>query len=152
MPWYFTAIKYVHVLSAIVAVGFNFTYAIWLARAQRDPSHLNFALRSVKFLDDRVANPAYILLLISGLSMVFIAHYSLTTFWIAGALALFVILAVVGFSLYTPTLSRQIRTLASHGMDSAEYQALSARGTAVGIALAVIVLSILGLMIFKPTF
>jgi uncharacterized membrane protein len=152
MPWYFTAIKYVHVLSAIVAVGFNFTYAIWLARAQRDPSHLDFALRGVKFLDDYVANPAYILLLISGLSMVFIAQYPLTTFWIAGALALFVILAVLGYVLYTPTLSRQIRTLASHGADSAEYQALSARGTAVGITLAVIVLSILGLMIFKPTF
>ena len=56
-------LKFLHVLLAIVAVGFNATYAVWLARAAKEPEHEAFALRGVKFLDDRIANPAYALLL-----------------------------------------------------------------------------------------
>lgn len=52
-------LKYVHVLMAIVTVGFNASYAIWLRRAARAPEHRSFALRGVKLLDDRFANPAY---------------------------------------------------------------------------------------------
>ena len=50
-------IKVVHVFAAIVAVGTNITYGVWIGRAKRDPGTLPFALRGVKFLDDRVANP-----------------------------------------------------------------------------------------------
>ena len=152
MPYLYLTIKVVHVLAAIVAVGFNATYALWLARAQRDPAHLDFALRGVKFLDDYVANPAYIVLLLSGLAMFFIGRYPLTTFWLDAAMALFVIVAVLGFGFYTPTLSRQIKALAVSGAESDEYRALSARSTAVGIALGVIVAVIVILMVFKPAF
>ena len=56
-------IKLLHVLLAIVAVGFNASYGIWLARAAREPEHLGHVLRGIKILDDRFANPAYGLLL-----------------------------------------------------------------------------------------
>ncbi|HKN80837.1 MAG TPA: DUF2269 family protein, partial [Actinomycetota bacterium] len=62
-------LKFFHVLLAIVAVGFNASYAVWLARAATEPEHDAFALRGVKFLDDRIANPAYALLLVTGLLM-----------------------------------------------------------------------------------
>jgi hypothetical protein len=45
----------------------NASYAIWLARAAREPQHLGHVLRGVKLLDDRFANPAYGLLLVTGL-------------------------------------------------------------------------------------
>ncbi len=102
---FFNLVKYLHILLAIIAVGFNLTYSIWLVRGQRNPEHLGFALRGVKILDDYVANPAYVLLLISGLTMVFLAHYSFTTFWILWALILFGIAIVLGAAIYTPTLS-----------------------------------------------
>lgn len=148
----FTIVKFLHILFAIIAFGFNATYAIWLIRAQRNPAHTDFALRGVKFMDDYFANPAYILLLLSGLTMVFLVPYQLTTFWIAGAIVLWIIAIVLGYGVYTPTLSRQIRVLAASGADSAEFRALSTRGTIVGITLAVLVLLILILMVFKPTF
>jgi uncharacterized membrane protein len=150
MPWFYLSIKVIHVLAAIVAVGFNATYAIWLVRAQRDPAHLEFALRGVKFLDDYIANPAYIVLFISGLAMFFIGRYPLNTFWLDAAMALFVIVAILGYGFYTPTLSRQIKALAASGVESAEYRALSARGSIVGSALGAIVAVIVILMVFKP--
>jgi uncharacterized membrane protein len=153
MPWFYTLVKFLHIVFAIVAVGFNATYGIWLARAQRDPKHLDFALRGVKVLDDYVANPAYVLLLLSGLTMVFIAGYPvLTTFWLLAALILWIVLVAVGLGLYTPTLSGQIKTLAASGAESAEFQSLATRGMIVGIVLGVLVLLIVALMVFKPTF
>lgn len=150
MPVLFLVIKYAHILSAIVAVGFNISYAVWIARAQRDSAHLDFALRGVKFLDDYVANPAYILLLVSGLGMVWVSGYHLSQFWLWGALVLFGALAVMGFGFYTPTLRRQIQTLADKGAESIEYRRIASRSTALGITLGVIVAIILALMVFKP--
>lgn len=153
MPSLFTTVKYIHILLAIIAFGFNATYAIWIQRAERHPEHLDFALRGVKFLDDYVANPAYLLLLVSGLGMVFLAHYNvLTTFWLLAALIIFAVAIAVGYGVYTPTLRRQIQVLAAEGQKSQAYQALSLRGTIVGITLAVLVLLILVLMVFQPTF
>lgn len=153
MPWYYTLIKYLHVLAAIIAFGFNATYSIWLTRAQRNPEHLDFTLRGVKFLDDYVANPAYIFLLLSGLAMVAIGHYNLfSTFWLLAALIIFIAVALLGYGVYTPTLSRTIRALAANGAESAEFRELSTRGTVVGIILGVLVLTIVLLMVFQPVF
>ena len=148
----FTTVKFIHILLAIIAFGFNATYGVWLTRAQQHPEHLDFALRGVKILDDYFANPAYLLLLVSGLTMVFVAGYNiLTTFWLITALVLWLIAIVLGYAGYTPTLSRQIRVLATSGPESAEFRRLSTRGTVLGIILAVLVLAILVMMVFKPT-
>lgn len=148
----YTTVKFIHILLAIIAFGFNATYGVWLARAQQHPEHLDFALRGVKFLDDYFANPAYLLLLVSGLTMVFVAGYNiLTTFWLLTALVLWLIAIVLGYAVYTPTLSRQIRVLATSGAESAEFGRLSTRGRVLGIVLAVVVLAILVMMVFKPT-
>lgn len=55
----YALLKFLHVLFAIVALGANATYGVWLTTAGRDPAQLGFALRGVKLLDDRFANPAY---------------------------------------------------------------------------------------------
>src|SRR5918911_1457484 len=90
--------------------------AIWLMRSQRGPKELtDFALRGVKFLDDRIANPAYGLLLVTGLIMVFIGPWTLTTRWIDAALILWGILVLLAALGYTPALRNQINTLESDG-------------------------------------
>src|ERR671937_688488 len=132
-PVLFTTVKFVHILLAITAVGFNASYAIWLQRAARSPEHEAFALRGVKFLDDRIANPAYGLLLLTGLAMVFLSGLRLTTFWIAGALVLWLIAMAIGIALYTPTLRRQIAALEASGAQSQEYRALDQRARIYGI-------------------
>ncbi len=146
----FLLLKWLHVLSAIVAVGANVTYGIWIARASAQPEVLPFTLRGIKLIDDRVANPAYGLLLVTGLLMVFTAHLSLTMPWLLGGLALYVVVLLVGLLGYTPTLKRQIQALEAEGFGSANYRALALRGTILGIVLAVLVIIIVFLMVVKP--
>src|SRR5262245_11008748 len=149
LGWY-EVIKFFHVLLAIVAVGFNATYGIWLARAAKQPEHEAFTLRGVRLLDDRFANPAYGLLLVTGLLMVWVGDLEFTQFWIIAALVLYAVAVGLGLFVYTPTLREQIAVLESSGASSAEFQTLSKRGTTVGIVLAVDVIAIVFLMVTKP--
>ncbi len=147
----FQFIKFIHVLLAIVAVGFNASYWIWLARsataAQATQSHV---LRTIKFLDDRFANPAYGLLLITGLLMAFSAGIPFSRLWLAASIGLWFVLVFLGLGIYTPTLRDQIRVLESEGPGSEQYQRLASRGRTVGIVLAIIVVVIVFLMVTKP--
>jgi uncharacterized membrane protein len=144
-PW----LKVLHILLAIVAVGFNISYSIWLARAAREPQHLGYALRGIKFLDDRVANPAYVGLAVVGVVLV-LMRWSFTTFWILLAIALYVLMAVVALAFYSPILSRQIAVYEADGAGGAEFTTLSARGRTVGALLGAMVLVILVVMVVKP--
>jgi uncharacterized membrane protein len=145
-PW----LKYGHILLAVVAVGFNFSYGILIGRAAREPEHLGHVLRTVKLLDDRFANPSYGLLLLLGLAMVFVGPWNITDLWILLSLGLYAVLVVIGAALYSPTLRRQIVALDAGGATSPEYIALQARGTRLGIVLGVAVVLIIGLMVMKP--
>jgi uncharacterized membrane protein len=142
-------LKWLHVLLAIAAIGTNLTYGIWLARAARSPEALPFVLRGVKLLDDRVANPAYGLLLVTGLAMVYVAGYPLTTRWILIGLILYVIVVLLGLLGYTPTLRQQVQLAEQGRQDSPEYAALARRGRILGIVLAVLVVAIVFVMVVK---
>jgi len=140
------------VLLAIVAVGFNATYGVWLGTVARQPTPVQaFVLRGVKRLDDWFANPAYLLLAVSGVTMVFLGGLSFTTFWIAGGIVLWVIAIILGFFVYTPMLRAQIRSLDANGPESQDYRSASANARFVGIVLAVIVVVIVFFMVTKPT-
>ena len=145
----YTLLKFVHVLSAIVAVGFNASYGFWLARAAREPQTLPFVLSTISLVDS-TANGFYGLLLVTGLAMVFVGRLSLTTFWIGAALVLYLLAVIVGIWLYRPVLRRQRAALAASGPASAEYVGLARRGQTLGIATAVIVIAIVFLMVTKP--
>ena len=151
MTTLYLIVKTLHILFAIVAVGFNVSYGVWLALAQRSPEHQAFALRGVKFMDDYIANPCYFLLLISGVVMAFVIGPWGWQRWIISALVLWAIAIVVAYAGYTPTLSRQIRVLAAEGSQSAAYRRLENRGRILGAFVGVVVLAILVLMVFKPT-
>jgi uncharacterized membrane protein len=146
-----SAVLFVHILAAIVAVGFNISYAVWIIRARRDPAHTAFALRGVKFMDDRIANPAYGVLLLSGLLLVVLGHYSITTLWIDIALILFVVLILVAALVYTPALREQVKLAEAGDTTSTAFTRLGTRGQIAGQALGAIVLVILVMMVFKPT-
>ena len=148
----FVVVKFVHVLLAIIAVGFNATYGVWLARVAREPVPTqSFVLRGIKRLDDWFANPAYVLLAVTGVTMVFVGELRFTTFWIAGGIVLWAIAVALGFFVYTPMLRNQIHALETAGADSEDYKRNSANARFVGILLAAIVVVIVFLMVTKPT-
>ena len=148
----FTLTKFFHVVFAIIAVGYNASYGLWLARAARQPAETQlFALRTIKFMDDRIANPLYGLLALSGLFMVFTAGYPLTTLWIGLAITLYVIAIVFAIAVITPNLRTALRALEAEGPESTSYKDAMRKGRTFGIAISVVVLGIVFLMVVKPT-
>lgn len=149
MDWY-PWLKTLHIFFAIVAVGLNISYAVWQARAAREPEHTGYALRGIKFLDDRIANPAYGGLLIVGILLVVFGPWAFTQFWVYAAIALYLVMGTVAFFFYSPTLTRLIASYESGGAATAEFSALSGRSRLVGIILAMLVVAIIVLMVVKP--
>ena len=148
MTWY-GLLKFVHVLLAITAVGSNITYAVWNIRGAREPQHLSFALRGIQFLDNRVANPSYGLLLLTGLTLVVVGNWGLRG-WIITALILFVVLIVVAVGFYSRVAKRQIEALETAGESSPVYQRLAGQARVYGIVSAVIALAIVFMIVVKP--
>lgn len=143
-------IKWLHVMAAIAALGSNITYGLWIVRATRDPDVLPFTLRTIKLIDDRVANPSYGVLLLTGLAMVWVSDFPFHTPWLEAAIALYLVMMLLGVFGYTPTLKRQIAALEQRGPASPEYRALAARGRLLGAILGVVVITIVFLMVVKP--
>jgi uncharacterized membrane protein len=146
----FSIIKWIHVLFAITAVGANITYGIWIAQAARDPKVLPFVLRNISWIDRRIANPCYGLLLLTGLTMASMTSIPLTTPWLLTALILYVIAALLGIFLYAPVSRRQVKLLESEGFDSPNYKAVAKQSTQLGILVTLDVVIIVFLMVVKP--
>jgi uncharacterized membrane protein len=145
----FNVVKLLHILFVITAVGSNISYGFWQARAGNRPDMESFVLRGVKWIDDHVANPAYGLVLVTGLIMAG-WRYTYTTPWIVAAILLYVIAIGVALAVYSPALKRQIDVLESDGLGSATYRQAATRATTVGIAVMVPILVIIFLMISRP--
>src|SRR6187402_13682 len=145
-PW----LKTLHILFAIVAVGFNISYGIWLYRAARETEHAGWALRGIKFMDDRVANPSYIGLAVVGILLVLTGPWEFTDVWVAGAIVLYILLAIVALGAYSPTLTRQIAAYEAGGASSADFMQLGRRGRILGAVTGVLVGLIIVLMVVKP--
>lgn len=107
-------------------------------------------LRGVKFLDDRIANPAYGVLFLTGLLMIFIGRWSITSLWIVAAVVLFLAVAVLGFGVFTPLVRNQIRLVEAGDTSSAAFMRLANRSRMLGPILGILVIAILALMVFKP--
>jgi uncharacterized membrane protein len=145
----YLAVKYIHILSAIVAVGANITYGVWSVRARREPANLGYTLRGIQFLDNRIANPAYGVLFVTGLLMWFFGGFGFA-FWIVVAVALFIAIAVIGFAYFTPLVRRQLALVDAGDTSSPEFERLARRNAMIGPILGVLVLIILGMMVFQP--
>ncbi len=147
----YTVTKFIHVTLAIIAVGFNLSYGIWIARSASDPEHIGFVMRTIRWIDARIANPAYAALLITGLFMALGAGYPLTTFWIAAALVLYALAVFLGIVLIAPNFRAQLRALESDGAASGAFQRAAARGRTLGLLVSLDVVVIVFLMVAKPT-
>lgn len=143
-------LKLLHILFAVTAVGANLTYAAWFARAAREESHLAFTLRGVKFLDDWVANPAYVGLGVTGPLMVWLAGYAWTQTWVWASIATLTLTSILGLGVYTPLLRRQLAALAAGGPQDPLFLQLGRRGAWMGLGFGALNLFILYLMVYKP--
>lgn len=144
---WFLLLKLTHVLSAIVAVGANMTYAFWLRTT--DPDHLAYVIRGVRRLDRRLANPAYVMLLVTGVLMVLTGAFNFSQGWIQVAIVLYVLVALIGISLLGPAIRRQAAE-ADRDAASVAYAAAATRTTRLLLLTTGLVVVIVFLMVVKP--
>ncbi len=147
-PFIYTLLVFAHIFATMTAVGLNASYVIWILRGTKDAASLPFALRGVKFIDDYVANPCYLLGGVTGVVMIAMGKDVKPFLWVA--IGLYVVAMAVAYGVYTPLLSRQIHTLEAQGIQSQEYQNLARRSNQVGAFMGILVVIILALKIFEP--
>lgn len=143
-------LRFAHVLLAIVAIGANLTYALWLRIGERHPEHLAYTIRGIRAIDRHVANPAYGLLLVTGLAMIFVSGVPLAQGWLIVALVLYVAAALVGYFVFGPVVRRELAALERGGVDDPEYLRFRGLARRLGILTTTVVLIILALMVAKP--
>lgn len=147
----YAILKSIHILTAIIAVGANLSYPLWLYFGHKNEQHLPFALKGIQLLDDRMANPAYILSLLTGLGLCWYMHLNpFSALWLWGSLILYALAAGTGIAVYSPLLKKQMAVLASSGNQSAAYQQINKKGMYVGIFIFLLAFSIILLMVAKP--
>ena len=147
----YSFIKLLHIFAAILAIGFNLSYTVWMVKGKLENQHLLFALRGIKVMDDWIANPSYIVSLITGLLMCYLGHYNiLQTSWIFYPLILFALMGIIAFGFYSPALAQQIKILEEKGNQHEAYQKADKKQTFLGIILFILALLILAIMVLKP--
>ncbi len=136
-----------HVLGAIGAVGINVSYFFWLRRAALVPESRGYTLETVRMLELRLAIPAYVIALLTGLWLVVESGREWSTPWIELSILLWIVVMGIG-GFHSRLLKRQI---AIGDSDSDAYAAGHRRSRILMIALTLSALAMLCLMVFKPT-
>ena len=148
---------FLHVLGAVTALGPTLTYGLWGRRAERAGGDVRaFTLRTISWVDRRLATPSYVAQLVTGLVLVWLLRLDLLgTPWLLASLVLYAGIVVFAVALYAPTFRRQ-RDLAERLAEdddpavAREYGEVAARATRYGLAAVVLTLAILYLMVVKP--
>ena len=148
----FLLLKFLHVLCVVLAVGLNLSYGFWQAQARKNPPDLLFVLKKIRMLDRYFANTGYAGAVLTGLGMVWVGGYSLKAFWIWMSVAILALIAILGITVYSPLLKKQIQALEMKGIESQEYITLESRSNQIGIGLYFLVAVILFLMVTKVQF
>jgi uncharacterized membrane protein len=151
----YLALKYIHIIGATIlfGTGLGIAFFMFVAVRSRDVRTIAATLRIVVLADFLFTAPAVVVQLATGIALVLVLGYPFTETWIAGALALYV---VVGLC-WLPVVAIQMRLLrlAEAARDAgAPLPALFQRWFRVWFALGwpafIGVLGILALMVWEP--
>lgn len=144
-----SALDLVHVVLAVVAVGTNLSFPIWMWVAEREGASLASTLRAVRWVDRWVTIPAYLLTAVSGIALMAVEHVDPLALWIWGSTVLFVLLMGLGFVLYRP-VSRLRLAAATRGPRDVAYRRASRQAAVLDVAILGAALAILALMVVRP--
>lgn len=151
----YLSLKWLHILSAtiLVGVGFGTAFYKWMIDRSGDVRVIAYTSRLVVLADWLFTTPAIILQPLTGLWMLHLAGYSLSSPWIAWTLLLYALAGVC----WLPVVWLQYRMRALALAALATEQALPARYWRytrtwfwLGIPAFAAMLAIYALMVFKP--
>lgn len=146
----YALIKLLHVFAAILSLGSNLTYFFWMRRAEREPQALSYTLKNIQRMDRRIANPGYLLLLVTGVLMIFLGTIPWTQLWLATSIGLYVGVILIAIVAYAPSFRAQVQMAESFGPGSEQYRHARAKALRFGHLVTLMTLAILALMVLKP--
>ena len=156
----FPYLLFLHVLGAIIAFGPTFAFPFIGALGGAEPQHANFATRVSHTLADRLVYPIGITLPITGAAMILIRGFNLADrafWWLSLAIVLYVIAYGYSFFVQNKIVKQVIAMTSAPPPPGAsgpppELRALVTRIQRGGMATTVLLLTIIFLMVVKPTF
>jgi len=147
----YPTLKFLHILFAIIAVGFTSTFGIIMGRAAtagRDGRELKFALQLLQVMG-RIAHVAFLLVLVTGIGIVQVVGFPWYG-WVLWSTGLFAFAFLMGVFVLAPSVTKRLRILEERGASDPQFIALSKRSAMLGMGLSLVTLVILWLMIAKP--
>ena len=144
-----------HILGAVVALGFSLTYGLWTARGSAEGAAQRvFALRTVSWIDRRFTTPAYVAQAVTGLLLVALIDWELLRrAWLVVSIGIYVLLTVLAITVYAPAHRGQTalaERLAAGEPAEAEYATAATKATRWGVIVTLLTVTIVVLMVWKP--
>jgi uncharacterized membrane protein len=150
---------FVHITAAIAGLGATFAEGLTYPVALRlDPRHLPYKHALQFAINAYLALPALVVLLVTGLYQASEYDYDLGDFWLAGAMTIVVVLALMTLAYFIPE-DRRLQALAERDIAasgagevtlSAEYQRRVRLEGALGGFASLLVIAAVYLMVTKP--
>jgi uncharacterized membrane protein len=146
---------WIHVTAAVVGFGATFAEAVTFPVAMKlDKEHLPYVHRLQLFINQRLATPALVVILITGFYQVSEGNWSMGDAWISLTLLIVIILGGLLGGYFIPTdrkLYDQVtKELAAGGELSQDYLAAVRREGVFGTITGVLIVIALFLMVTKP--
>jgi uncharacterized membrane protein len=145
---------FVHVSAVVVGFGATFAEALMFPVAMKTgPQHLPYVHRLQLAINQRMANPALALIVVTGIYQT-ADRWEFSDFWISATFLIAIVLGGLNGAYFIPSDRRLApmaeRDLAATGGVSAEYQAQARRQGMFGALAGVLVLLAIFLMVTKP--
>jgi uncharacterized membrane protein len=146
---------WIHVSAALVGFGSTFAEAVTFPVAMKlDKRHLPYVHRLQRFINQRLATPALVVILITGFYQVSEGNWDLGDAWISLTLLIVIVLGGLLGAYFIPTdrkLEAQVtKELAAGGELSDDYLAQVRREGIVGTITGLLIIAALFLMVTKP--
>jgi hypothetical protein len=142
-------LKVLHILFAIIAVGFSTSFGIIIATSVGHLERLRFGLNLVRRLE-KVSRVAFIGLLLSGVLLGWMLDLGWHTLWFTASLGLSLTAFAVAMIVAVPTLKAQIALASQPTPPMEELKRLGGRSRMTGMGLGLASLVVLFLMVLKP--
>jgi hypothetical protein len=159
LDWLFPYLLFLHVLGAIVAFGPTFAFPFIGAMGRAEPPHGNFAVRVSETLSHRLVYPIGITLPITGVAMILVRGINPLDrpfWWLAVAIVVYVITYGYSYFVQSKLIARVIEITSTPPPPGAsgpppELLSIAARIGLGGKVMSVFLLTIIFLMVVKPT-
>jgi hypothetical protein len=149
-----------HILAVIVAFGPTFAFGLIAALSQKQPQHAAFGTEVMETIEKRLTIPLAVLVPLFGTALIYTGHVDLwKSEWLLIAIVLYATAFFFALLVQTPNTTKMLHALRSvsgpppGGSPAGPPPQIVAMGKKLqmgGILLALLIISVLVLMVWKP--